>query len=297
MIDTSLFDVTKYLQDREIDYVTEGPDVTQGWIGVRCPWCDDHSHHLGINLASNVISCWRCGTKGNITKFIKEVEGINYEKIALIVEEYIDPRRAELYHIEEGRSYAQKVVIPKHFQRLTTKNVPKIVADFISKRGYNLEDTLSRKELYYGGIVGDFSFRLVITVFENKKLVSYLGRDVTEKAGKPYRNLEDNLSVVPIKDTLYGFDEAAPGSVLVIVEGVFDQWTLGPGSVATYGAQWTLRQVSKIRKLSPRKVINLYDDEEDAQRSAQALSRHIWFCPCEVVRLRGIKDPGSLSLE
>jgi len=52
------------LLDRlEVQYITEGPNCKRGWVNVRCPFCDDPSEHLGMNLETGAFNCWRCGKK------------------------------------------------------------------------------------------------------------------------------------------------------------------------------------------------------------------------------------------
>jgi len=44
------FDVEQFLYDYSVSYTTSGKNVSQGWIGVQCPFCDDHSSHGGFNI-------------------------------------------------------------------------------------------------------------------------------------------------------------------------------------------------------------------------------------------------------
>ena len=56
-------------QDYSIPYATHGKNISQGWIGLSCPFCDDHSTHLGFNPDGNYFVCWRCGNHPLIKTF------------------------------------------------------------------------------------------------------------------------------------------------------------------------------------------------------------------------------------
>ena len=58
------FDIINYLENREIDYHKAGEkNVGKGWININCPFCDDPSWHLGINLKSKFFNCYICEQK------------------------------------------------------------------------------------------------------------------------------------------------------------------------------------------------------------------------------------------
>lgn len=292
----SLFDVIPYLQDKGIDIAEDGPEVTQGWVGIPCLWCDDRGHHLGINIEGNAVSCWKCGKK-SIVKLVRAIENdCGFYEALEIMEKYLNPSRLANY-IPTEKTHKHSISIPSHFTRLRWPNVPKIVQDYLIKRGFEPEKLVLEKELYYGTHIGKFAFRIIMPVYLNHKLVTYVGRAIIGSNHHilAYKALEEEESVVPSKSTLYGHDDVPPGSNVVIVEGPIDQWKLGPGSVATFGTQWTMDQVHLLRELSPNKVFILYDSEEDAQKAAKALSDQIWFCESEVLMLNGVNDPGDLS--
>ena len=57
------FDIVAYLDEKGIEYVTEGKNVSAGWIGLQCPYCSDQSNHLGVCLDGKGFSCFRCGER------------------------------------------------------------------------------------------------------------------------------------------------------------------------------------------------------------------------------------------
>jgi len=58
---TSSFDWRKFFESNSIEYVTTGPNVSQGNINIKCPFCGsgDPSHHMGVSIHGRGWSCWR----------------------------------------------------------------------------------------------------------------------------------------------------------------------------------------------------------------------------------------------
>jgi DNA primase len=291
------FDTIAYLDDKNISYVTSGKDVTQGWIGVECSFCDDSGHHLGIHIESNQLSCWKCGPHGNVSNLVQQIEQCNFPQAIQIMEQYQDSSRL-INYIPEEKIRQKVLTIPKGYQRLQWgKNVLSSIIKFLESRDFPAKEYIGRNELYYGGFVGDMKFRIIFPVYFHRRLVTFVGRDITGKSNIPYLALEEEKSVYPTKELLYGYDDVAPGNVIPVVEGIIDQQKLGKGSVATFGTAWKIEQVSLLRQLYPRKIVILYDSEEEAQKQAIALSHYIWFCESEVIMLEEVNDPGELTLE
>jgi len=292
-----LFDVIPYLNDRGIPFNSSRQE--RGWLGVACPFCSDTGEHLGINITSNFISCWKCSTKGSISKLIKILENhVTFPETLEVMEKYQNPSRLSLIeYSEESKSGITKLEIPKNYVKLSWPTIPDIVIKFLAKRGFDPESVIRSRELYYGGHVGDFKFRLILPITLRGRLVTWIGRDLTNRSKIKYRNLEEEKSIFPAKETLFGFDETPPGKNIVVVEGPLDQIRLGAGSVATFGTQWTASQVKLLRELNGSKIFILFDSEEIAQKSAKKLSEQIWWTESEVIELNGVKDPGELTVE
>jgi hypothetical protein len=284
------FDVKPYLEDRGVVYVL----TTEGWINTDCPWCGDTGQHLGIS-DDNHCHCWKCGGH-NIGKLIQLIEDCDWAGAMAVMEKYQNYAKPGLL---EQDTYVppKQTIIPKEFgSKLGKYSGPDmgIAYDFLKDRG--MLDL--HQELYYSGFMGpQYKFRIAFPVYIRKQLVTFMTRDVTGKAKVPYIAQPIKEAVIPCKNTLYGYDECAPGGRVVLVEGPIDQWKLGRGSLATWGTGWTIEQVALLRSLHPSKVYILYDSEELAQQSAKRLASAIWYCSTEVVYLDDHNDPGELTME
>jgi DNA primase len=143
--------------------------------------------------------------------------------------------------------------------------------NYLTKRGFKYEDW----ETWNANATTDpqWNFRIILPVYNtNKKLITYQGRDYTGMAPERYKSLSNDLSVVPIKDTLYGEWMVRDRNILV-VEGAFGVWRVGTGAVATYGCSWTNTQLDRLLKYE--NVYIMFDSDDQAQRSARRLASSI----------------------
>lgn len=229
-------------------------------MGIRCPFCDDHSNHLGINLNSKFMNCFRCGAKGPATKLVANLERCTWGEAKRIMLGFLeDPSlkpkittRPELNHCELP-SNATKNFTKKHTKFLQGRKFPsKIIEDF---------------DLYATNHIGHYKFRIIAPIYVNHQLVSFVARDVTGRASQKYLNCPNHKSLIPVKNTLYNIDSIRENAI--IVEGITDVWRLGPGAVATYGTQVTDAQIHLLSGLKNAYI--LFDSDAEAQKRAEEL--------------------------
>ena len=161
------------------------------------------------------------------------------------------------------------------------------------KRGYitsQIEQLYGVKACY---ITGDFKYRLVIPVVEKGRIVTYVGRDITEKSKLKYKNLKEELSVKPAKECVYNIDAVC--DTAIIAEGIFDVWRLKYNAVAMLGLVFTRKQVRMLAE-KLKKAFICFDNEPVAKESAMALGEELSMAGVDVyVVLIDKKDPDCLS--
>ena len=259
MINIQNFDILTYLTDKNIETVFDGKNVSSGWVGVQCPFCNDPSFHLGINLQSKLISCWRCSAKGSVIRFIASVENCSFSKAKDIVSRY---RNLGYIHFEEETDRVERVELPK----AASKKFPGDPMKYLGQRGFDPDFLIQKYDLSYCGLVGDYKFRILIPVYFKNKLVTFTTRDTTNQATLPYKHLSKEKSVMPIKSVLYNMDNAIDKAILV--EGVFDAWRLGDGAIASFGTEVTDEQKLLLKSFS--RLFIMFDS--DATDRAYELS-------------------------
>ena len=290
----SYFDIVSYLNDKNIVYLSSGKNISDGWIGIKCPSpiCSDHSFHCGINLHSKIFSCWICGTKGNAAKLVKLIENCSWYKAKEIVEQYRDLNQITEYQ-EQDYSISRKLVWPKEFDRILPNKIPQVVSNYLTERNFDPEQQVRKHSLFYSGLRGEYKYRLIIPITSKGRIVNFTARAVSEKNPLSYKNCPNEKAEIEINDLLYGYDDVPPESPIVIVEGIFDQWRLGTGSVAIFKSELTPTQVNLIREKKPTKVFILLDEDTLDKGKPEKIANKIWFAPVEIIEI-GVPDPALL---
>jgi hypothetical protein len=292
---TSAFDLFQYLNDKNISYSTSGKNISDSWIGINCiyPLCFDNNFHLGINLQSKMHYCWKCGSKGSPTKLIKIIENCTWNQAKEITEQY---QNLDLLSPDQEPEVfiSKKLVWPKEFKPINPNNIPKVVHDYLTERNFNPNQEASKRNLFYPGLSGEYKYRLVVPIESKRKIVNFTARALSDKNPLSWKTCPNEKAEIDINDLLYGYDDIEPESPLVIVEGIFDQWRLGTGSIAIFKSDLTPIQVSLIRAKKPTKVFILLDEDTLEKEKPEKIASKLWFTFSEIVEI-GVPDPAMLS--
>ena len=308
------FDIQRYLSSHGFPYKTDGENIGHGWIGIDCPFCSDRKSHCGVNLDSKGFYCWKCGEKGDLVKLLKAIEGINdFRMILNLMKDYalgyFTPEKITVssqdFEEEETEERPTKVNWPLGTKKLSPSNLPVSVKRFLKERRFPL-GVIEKYKVRFCILGGDYPGSIIIPVFENKKMVSYIARDITRQATVKYKICPNDLAVVPKRELVYGIDDLSKKSEqVIVVEGVTDKWRLdqiNTNAVALLGKNWSQEQVTKISgKLQRNTLIKVFLDI-DAEREARKLVKafQMLFPHVRTIQLEKkdkAKDPGELSLK
>ena len=255
------FDVERYLQHKRIPYYTHGRNVKRGWIGMKCLWCSDHSNHMGINLTSKALSCWKCSLKGTVLKLVMRLENQSVYDAQKTMEQFSNVSLlADNFHRKKERVYAEKFDFDKSF----TREIKPYCRNFLQRRGFDPEYIYSKYRLLSGPTVGQYKFSVIIPYYSYKTPLTFIARHVKHKI---YCNCPIEKSVQDPKNLIYNYDSCK--ETALVVEGVTDVWNIGDGCVATAGSKFTPRQVELLSEFS--RVYILFDPEDEAQENAEKL--------------------------
>ena len=271
----AFFDVREYLDSRQIAYSEAGKNISEGNIGIECPFCPDGdpSNHLGIHLDTNLINCWRCGTRGTVIKLIMKLERCSFKSAQNVLNRFkhsrtsIDPVEREISAFSQAE---RQISLPAASQKTLLIQHRK----FLRRRGFSPNEIFRKYDLACVGKTTKWKFRLIIPIVYRRKLVAWTSRDVTGQAEMPYRNASNDECVIPVKKCVYNLDNAK--ETMIVAEGPLDVWRLGDGAVCTFGTQFTKHQVLLIASKAKR-VFILYDSdaEYEGARLAYDLSTHV----------------------
>ncbi len=281
MINLSSIDIIEYLDTVGIQYTMHGKNVSQNWIGIQCPFCDDKSNHLGINIKSKAFSCFKCGTKGNIIKLVQELEHINWIQALNNLQQFS----------KTVIQFNEKITaVSNSFPKMN--KLGKVHKEYLSNRGLDPDFMEKKYALKSGANFTKYQTRLIIPFFEKKRMISFTSRDVSNSIEPKYLHpSRDEVILVP-KDLIFNIDSVK--NSCIVTEGCFDVFKIGDGAVALSGTKYTQRQVSLLSNIE--RVFILFDPEPMAQKQAGRLCKELSFLThSEVILLDIDRDPGDMT--
>ena len=285
-----MYDVRRFLQDEKIPYKTSGTNVSAGWIEIHCPFpfCNDPSEHMGVNLATSMYNCWKCGEHGPFTKLVSVILKCGWKRAEEISAEYFKPSliRDRKEEITERKKFA--------FPTGTTDKLPALHKSYLKSRGFDSIEVQTKygvKACYQIGELA-YRYRLIIPIIMFGRIMSFTARDVTDSQEPKYTNMPNRDSIIPIKQCLYNIDNAK--DKIVIVEGIFDAWRIGDGAIATLGTKYTMTQVKMILDKKPKSVFVLFDRDAEKEANKLAAVLHPYIPHTEILEI-DVKDPAELS--
>lgn len=276
--------IREFLQQHGVDFREGGQHrhVRPGWIGFDCPHCGKGTgkFHAGVTEDAGRAACWRCGGKRSL-ELLGEVTGIPWYEVREALGSNLTGLAPRLAGVAVGRGvkYPFGVEPLRRPHRL-----------YLKERGFD-PDVVS---LLWGvqciGPAGRLAWRLWIPIYSEGKVVSWTTRALND-LGRRYLSAAPNEEAVDHKTLLYGEDLA--GHAVVVVEGPFDAWRIGPGAVATLGLQVTPAQAERIGRHPLRAIC--FDREPAALRRADKLATLLSRTPGETyfIELETGDDPAN----
>ena len=283
-----MIDIISLFENNDIEFYSSGKNTSKGWVELNCPFCgNDPSFHLGINLSSGIYHCWICGAKGHFEKLIQHQLGLSHGAVKKLIEKY----EVNFFDEKVPEKNTDQIVFPKGLE----DSIPQLHKNYLKKRGFNADAVIKKYRLKaYYHIGGKWSYRIVIPIFIDGEIVSFIARDVTDKQTPKYKNLSNEQSIINVKNCLYGIDSIKKGGKAILVEGVFDQWRVGDGSCAFLGVEYTNQQLFLLYEKELKEVYVMFDS--DAIKKANKLGHVLsTFVPkVEVIELdKG--DPSDMT--
>jgi hypothetical protein len=141
----------------------------------------------------------------------------------------------------------------------------------------------------------NYKHRILIPIIWNNQQVSFTTRDITGRHPLRYMACLEERELIHYKDIIYGKQERWR-SAGICVEGPFAVWRFGFNSFATFGINYTARQLRVIAKTFKRVGV-AFDPEPQAKTQADKLVADLRFRNVDAFRIDLLKDPDELSQE
>ena len=277
------------LQEHNIPFKTDGEHQhsRKGWINFPCPFCGyktDEKYHAGYLIDRGLVNCWRCGPHSVTNTLISLLEKPYYE-VKQILETIEKVPRSDFKRLQS----AGRVETPSGLEALRKPH-----RAYLFDRGLDPEMMKKLWRVQGIGLSNELQWRVWIPVYYKGELVNWTTRSIGE-SGSKYISAEPHQCKRPLKSVLFGEDYCR--NSIVITEGPFDVFKIGPGAVATFGVNYSSSQLFLMSKYPIRVVC--FDSEEEAQKLANKLFNQLSQYPGETfnIVLESGGDPGDASKE
>lgn len=300
--------ILNFLKSYNIYYVESGNNVIKGNVNIKCPYCgtDDPSEHLGINLTKGVFCCWKNNIhSGHIGKLVQKLLNCSWDDVKKIIgtdTEIVNVSEFDSLFLDnvEVELKTKKLEFRQEFREIEQSLLTGKFYRYLEFRGYKDIVKLIKKYNIKCVLTGDFANRLIFPIYENKKLMSWIGRSISLDSDLKYMDLDKECSVKYPKECLFNFDKEIRHKDLYLTEGVFDTISIeeiGLGdAISIFTKHITTEQKYLINELQ-----NYYENiyimlDKDAHMEALQLANELLFIKnISIKELPGsVNDPGEL---
>lgn len=288
--------IESLLQDNNINPPDDGKHARPGWINIECPFCvGNPGTHGGFNIAKSYYNCYRCGFHG-LEKVVKEILSLNsYYEAKEVIKKYSVESLNEVVKNKPKTNNCNKTLN----YPIGTGNLNKRHFEYLFSRGFIEPEKLVKEWSLKGtNHIGEYKFRIIAPIFYNYNLVSFQGRDITNKSNIKYKACSIENEIIHHKFLLYGLDKIK-NKKCVLMEGIIDVWKFGIGAVSTFGIGFTKEQVALLINNRIEQVFILFDNDPQAQEKANKLAYYLTsFMKVEIIELNlnDMNDPGELDM-
>ena len=252
-----------------------------------CPFCGKGKKHFAISLTKGKYHCFRCGKGGTVPFLMAKLDpefsiprGMESDEAMYLANSYLSSYMDDV-SLDEFSDYYDEVgrqPVNREYKKVQLNGVVSFDSDdplakegrmYWYSRGLSRELALDRNICI--GVDGKLEGRIVIPVYVEGEMKSYtartfIGSDLRYFTGKK----KDGWA--PINQYVYGLDRVEQQDHVVLVEGVFDAFSLWEHFpvCALFGKSATKSQAVRILSKYPSSVTVLLDPKSDKESQEQA---------------------------
>lgn len=248
----------------------------RGWLNIECPFCGKGTgaYGLGINVTFKYGNCYKCGPKKLWSIFSEILPNLNKRDLSTLISDIGGISSLEL---DKGRK-AGKYAPPNGLGKLRYAHKA-YLGDI---RGLDWKELVRYWHIQGTAGNSELPWRIFIPIEYEQKAVSWNTRSINPDNPMRYYAAPEERESISAKSLLYGEDYV--GTTIMVHEGAFDVWSIGPGSTCTNGLGYTRSQLLRISKYPKRYIC--FDNEPGAQRRARKLCRALAPFPGETENIQ-----------
>jgi len=242
-----------------------------------CPCHDDESGHLGVHIKKGIYHCFKCGTSGRI----KNLE-ISLSEFETIVQEKLRPDQGRTDLLSKA---SPPLELPREYKLVSLQSG--LPFRYLNKRLVTTEELLQYHIGYCS--TGIFQERIIVPIYEQHKLVYFVGRTYTGREPK-YMNAPVEKGHIVFKTFNDRVEEA------IVCEGIFDALRIGKviPAISLLGKVASKYQIQTIRQLTNSAIVMLDSDANVEAFKLYSLLR--MYMPTRILMIDK-HDPGSMTIE
>ncbi len=207
-----------------------------------CPFCGNDKSNCELSIEKNIFHCWVCNQKGTVKTFFKLL-GLKFDEDVW-------------KNTESSKSFYEKDDLNiDMFTYLKYEDYPKV----LQAKGFD-ESDIQKYNIRYAD-KGKFIGKMIIPLYEGKKLVYALARDLTIKGNYYNFRLEKKVVLPYYLGKLNKYE-------IYLCEGVLDAISinkLGFTSGVLLGTHITKEQIEKIKQFGFDTAIICLDGDMKAK--------------------------------
>jgi len=248
---------------------------------------EDRKKHLYIFVDGGGFRCFKTGKAGSFEFLVKVVDRLPGDMNEESTQKRIDRHILAKYYVIKEKEFLEKVNnlirettnirvnlnkidLPEGTYPLTKETeINKKFFNYLEGRGITRE-MIKRFRMGYC-VKGTYTSRVIIPIYDNKKIVYFMSRDITDKSSKKYLNpSRDEVQGNGTGAIVFNLDHIKAGDTVVITEGIFNAFHNTEENVvlcSIFGKTILYNQLKKILKKKPKAIILGYDNDKYFEKS------------------------------
>jgi DNA primase len=165
------------------------------WYRMLCPFHDDNSPSLDVDITKSGWRCWSCGKTGNYIELISKLERVSETTAMAIVAKYRSNNIGARGRLGRATNVATYLDKGETLERFVPVSGGTEVANYLKTRKVTLKIAKKFDIREGNSLEKGWQNRVVFPIYDiESNLCSIEGRDITEEAYLRYRKWDDSQS-------------------------------------------------------------------------------------------------------